>query len=152
MIPERLSRSNPRARPKEDHSHAATAHERAAVVATFSSVWPAPAGRTRNGVAPRVVAHPSSRWSALLSQLAGTVGLLFEARAGKPFASTPGKVIRNQETLEVRMPMDAIDLDLRRAGLDRDPGWIPWLRQRVIITFIGPDDGTDEDGREARGA
>jgi hypothetical protein len=28
MIPERLSRSNPRARPKEDHSHAATAHER----------------------------------------------------------------------------------------------------------------------------
>jgi hypothetical protein len=27
--------------------------------------------------------------------------------------------------------MESIDLSLRRAGRDRDPGWVPWLRKPV---------------------
>jgi hypothetical protein len=29
--------------------------------------------------------------------------------------------------VEIRMPLAEVDLDIRRAGLDLDPGWVPWL-------------------------
>jgi hypothetical protein len=34
--------------------------------------------------------------------------------------------------------MERIDLALRRSGLDRDPGWVPWLQRVVRIEFV-PD-------------
>ncbi len=34
----------------------------------------------------------------------------------------------------------SVDLAVRRAGLDRDPGWVPWLEKRVRFAF-GEDDG-----------
>jgi hypothetical protein len=30
-------------------------------------------------------------------------------------------------TLQVRFPLDAADMRLRRLALDVDPGWVPWL-------------------------
>jgi hypothetical protein len=33
------------------------------------------------------------------------------------------------------MPMEAIDIDLRRAGLDLDPGFLPWLGRKVEFVF-----------------
>ena len=47
----------------------------------------------------------------------------------------PARVIVTDEELEIRMPMDRIDLAVRRAGFDRDPGWVPWLRKRVRFVF-----------------
>jgi len=35
------------------------------------------------------------------------------------------------------MPLGAIAIDLRRAGLDFDPGWTPWLRRKVRVAFRG---------------
>lgn len=41
----------------------------------------------------------------------------------------------DEETIRIRMSGDAIDLAVRRAGLDRDPGWVPWLNRTVRILF-----------------
>jgi hypothetical protein len=39
------------------------------------------------------------------------------------------------ERLEVVMPMTAVDVDMRRAGLDFDPGYAPWLKRRVEFVY-----------------
>ena len=35
--------------------------------------------------------------------------------------------------VEVHLPLDGIDVAVRRAGLDVDPGWVPWLG--IVVTF-----------------
>jgi hypothetical protein len=37
--------------------------------------------------------------------------------------------------MDVILGAGALDLDARRSGLDRDPGWIPWLRRTVRFVF-----------------
>jgi hypothetical protein len=39
------------------------------------------------------------------------------------------------DPLRVLMPMERIDIDLRRAGLDLDPGYLPWLQRKVVLSF-----------------
>jgi hypothetical protein len=34
------------------------------------------------------------------------------------------------------MPLEAADLRLRRAGLDSDPGWVPWFGRIVSFHFV----------------
>jgi len=90
--------------------------------------------------------------SALLTQAAGTLAHMFAARAGadpharhrhfvERYFRVPALVAMTPGTLDVRMSMDVVNLDVRRAGLDIDPGWIPWLNRRVTFTF------EDTDGR-----
>jgi hypothetical protein len=38
--------------------------------------------------------------------------------------------------MTIRLPMERVDLDVRRAGLDRDPGWVPWLGRCVRFEFV----------------
>lgn len=45
----------------------------------------------------------------------------------------PGWVSLSQTHVEVWMPLRDIDLRIRRAGLDIDPGWVSWLGQ--VIRF-----------------
>ena len=54
----------------------------------------------------------------------------------------PGRIALAPETMTILLPMDRIDIALRAAGLDRDPGWVPWLQRTVRIEFepVGPDD------------
>lgn len=39
---------------------------------------------------------------------------------------------------ELTWPLAAIDLALRRAGWDQDPGWLPWLGRTVRLRFGDP--------------
>lgn len=39
------------------------------------------------------------------------------------------------DPLRVVIAMEHADIDLRRAGLDRNPGFLPWLGQKVEIVF-----------------
>jgi hypothetical protein len=84
--------------------------------------------------------------TALLTQAAGSLAFLFAARAGAAGVSSPAQLVERHlavparitvagEEMEIRMPMDRIDLAVRRAGLDRDPGWVPWLERRVRFAF-----------------
>ena len=36
--------------------------------------------------------------------------------------------------LEVRFALDDADVRVRRAGLDLDPGWLPWLG--CVVRFV----------------
>ncbi len=85
-------------------------------------------------------------WSAALAALVvGAPATLFAARLGpdavaveaaadfaRHWISRPGRVRRVDERLDILIAADeARDLALRRAGLDRDPGWMPWLGRTV---------------------
>ena len=48
----------------------------------------------------------------------------------------PGHVYVTRTHVDVVQSIDAADLNLRRAGLDRDPGWCPWLRRVVQFFFV----------------
>jgi hypothetical protein len=104
--------------------------------------------RARRDAAMRrllVPTAPSAPAAALLAQLAGTPSLLFAARAGAAFDSAaafvarhlarPGHVRLGPEQMDIIFGADAVDHDVRRAGLDRDPGWLPWLRRTVRFVF-----------------
>jgi hypothetical protein len=126
-----------------------------AALELFLSVWPVsapPPGRARalEGTDGRaVIAAGSSAASALLSQLAGTLSLVFATRVGfvargsaaaheqltERYLTVPSLIVDGAEAIDVRMPMESIEVAVRRAGLDRDPGWVPWLARTVIITF-----------------
>lgn len=38
--------------------------------------------------------------------------------------------------VDIVMPLEAADLRLRRAGLDADPGWVPWFGRIVTFHFV----------------
>lgn len=51
-----------------------------------------------------------------------------------------GRVSWTATHVDVGMPLSAVDLRVRRAGLDLDPGWVPWLGQVVRVHY--EDEGT----------
>ena len=144
----------------------------AAGVAAFLSVWPGSfpppqarevllgldtSGRLRATPAPvpraaaLLPAAPTPPAAALLAQVCGAMAELFVVRtADAPAAAEvvshylaiPGYVALAPEAMTVVLPMAGIDVAARRAALDRDPGWIPWLGRTVRIEFV-PQGGGD---------
>ena len=47
----------------------------------------------------------------------------------------PGQLTVTAWDAELAWPLDSIDLALRRAGWDQDPGWLPWLGRRLRWRF-----------------
>jgi hypothetical protein len=96
--------------------------------------------------------------TSVLAQLCGGVLSLFHARVmahggaevadfaglAARYLAVPGRIALapKTKTMTILLPMDRIDTALRAAGLDRDPGWVPWLQRTVRIEFepVGPDD------------
>jgi hypothetical protein len=94
---------------------------------------------------------PSARATALLAQTIGVLCFLLQARAGatdipnaesfvERYIQLPARVRVTAEDLTVTMPADAVKVELRRAGLDRNPGWVPWLQKTVRFEFAEPND------------
>jgi hypothetical protein len=139
----------------------------AAALGAFLARWPRAAGRLAAAPAlaeiepERLLASPvpaegPRSWApaasdhcagAVVMQLAGAVTLLALARIdgtapALPATLTahlaiPGEVVDSGETRTVRMPADGVALAVRRAGLDRDPGWVPWLQRLVRFEYAG---------------
>jgi hypothetical protein len=97
---------------------------------------------------------PSAPAAALLALVAGAPCLLFAARAGAPGPDTadafvarhlarPARIQLGPERMDVILSSSDVDLDVRRAGLDRDPGWLPWLRRTVRFIFEERDPVTN---------
>jgi hypothetical protein len=89
---------------------------------------------------------PSAPAAALLALVAGAPCLLFAARAGALASDTAAAFVARHlarlarihlgpERMDVILGSHDIDFDVRRAGLDRDPGWLPWLRRTVRFIF-----------------
>ena len=62
----------------------------------------------------------------LLVELANVVTTGHGLRT-RAVARRPGLVTGGPGWLEVQLPLSSVDLAIRRAGLDLDPGWVPWL-------------------------
>jgi hypothetical protein len=74
--------------------------------------------------------------AALVSLLvAGSAATLFEARVGTRTFALSGRIHDDGETRIVTVPMGEVSIEVRRAGLDQDPGWIPWLSRSLRIVF-----------------
>ena len=89
--------------------------------------------------------------TALLAQVAGSLSYLFAARAAggwsgqardflERYLYLPAQVRVVPESLTVIFQADRIDMALRRAGLDKDPGWVPWLGRQVGFEFADAGD------------
>jgi len=73
--------------------------------------------------------------------------LALDASAGAPRAASlrarsvrralaiPGRLYVTSSHVDVVIPLDCIDLRVRRAGLDRDPGWLPSHGRVVYFHF-----------------
>lgn len=48
---------------------------------------------------------------------------------------TPGRLFAGATHVELHLPLDRIDIAVRRAGLDRDPGWTPDLGRIIRFHF-----------------
>jgi hypothetical protein len=93
--------------------------------------------------------------AALLALVIGAPCLLFAARAGgEPLASAEafvnrylalsGHIRTGPEQMEILVRGEDVDLAVRRAGLDRDSGWLPWLRLTLRFTFEEPKSGSGD--------
>jgi hypothetical protein len=133
-------------------------------IARFLRVWPhaappitsAPAlaeldrtGRVRPthklAALPWLTGAPQVAWRAVVSQIGGAAAMLLTLRASistqspetfrDRYLAVRGTIASSSDELVVTLPMERIDLAIRRAGLDRDPGWVPWLKRAVSIEF-----------------
>ncbi len=55
-------------------------------------------------------------------------------------ACRPAWVTVTPTHADLVLPMTAADLRVRRRGLDRDPGWVPWIGRIVSFHFVAGDD------------
>jgi hypothetical protein len=88
----------------------------------------------------------SAAAAALLALLIGAPCVLFAARAGfsgggttqafvAKYLARPAQLHMTADSMQVHLDADAADLEVRRAALDRDPGWVPWLNRHVSFAF-----------------
>lgn len=100
--------------------------------------------RPREDVNPRgllLPEAPSAPAAALLAMVAGAPCALFAARAGPVvdsvedfkarYIARPARIRIGPEWLEIVLGAAEVDIVVRLAGLDRDPGLVPWLQRNV---------------------
>jgi hypothetical protein len=51
-----------------------------------------------------------------------------------------GVVSITQTHIDIVLPLNDIDLRVRRAGLDQNPGWVPWLGLIVAFHYVAAED------------
>lgn len=83
-----------------------------------------------------------ARTAAVVARCAAALVSVFCARLGVPpnvdlvrkYLCVPARM-ELDDPLCVVIPMERINIDLRRAGVDRDPGYLAWLRRKVVLQF-----------------
>jgi len=95
--------------------------------------------------------EPAAR---LATAVIGTAAALFEWRTDEPCAASgaafverwlriPGRLEDAGEALVVHLRAEDVAFPIRRAGLDRDPGYVPWLQRAVRLCFEGDEPEDD---------
>jgi hypothetical protein len=46
-----------------------------------------------------------------------------------------GRIYTTPTSIDITMPMSSVDLQIRRAGLDIDPGYVPWFGRVVHFHY-----------------
>jgi len=64
-----------------------------------------------------------------------------EARLGlASLIRRPARLAATKTHLELFFPLSQVDLRIRRAGLDIDPGWVPWLGRVIYFHYRTPEE------------
>jgi hypothetical protein len=69
------------------------------------------------------------------------LGRTLSLKVARGLLRRSGQIVLTEQTVTVIQPVEAIDIDLRRAGLDADPGWLPWLGKTLSFRFVGGEEG-----------
>jgi hypothetical protein len=51
-----------------------------------------------------------------------------------------GRIAATRTHVDVVFTLAQVDLAVRRAGIDIDPGWVPWLGRVVRFHYLGRTD------------
>jgi hypothetical protein len=55
----------------------------------------------------------------------------------------PGQVMATRTHIDVFLDPRRVEMRVRRAGLDLDPGWVPWLGRVVLFHYAQPPESLD---------
>jgi hypothetical protein len=74
----------------------------------------------------------------IATAVAGELAELLERKPEEEIVATVcsrrAEIVADPGWIEVRLDTAELDIDVRRAGLDLDPGWLPWLG--VVVRFV----------------
>jgi|GEM_PF-1400104 len=85
------------------------------------------------------LAPPAAWW---LARVRGFIAYLLSRALDKSLDASeslicrPGMLVVSHTHVDLSLPLDAIDIAIRRCGLDRDPGWAPDLGRIVYFHFV----------------
>ena len=89
---------------------------------------------------PREPAPDLARWVARLggyarARLAAALSVADPATVGEVVLAHPAEVLVTPAHVDVRLSLAELPLEIRLAGLDRDPGWIPAAGRFLAFHF-----------------
>jgi hypothetical protein len=99
---------------------------------------PAPADPAPTWAEDAALDAAAAVWAAVTVALVDGPGERTAAETAdrvRAIAARPATVRREPGWVEVELPLETVDLDVRRAGLDLDPGWVWWLGQVVRFGY-----------------
>lgn len=76
----------------------------------------------------------------LLAIFESSTGHVVEPGAFDRYFARPGRIEIDTDVIRVVQPLETIDIDIRRSGLDRDPGWLAWVGKRLVFVFESEED------------
>ena len=85
--------------------------------------------------------HPVARWVARLGAYADArirlaLGLGADTRVASVLLAQPARVLVSPSHVNVVLELATLPLEVRVAGLDRNPGWIPAAGRFVAFEFV----------------
>lgn len=76
----------------------------------------------------------------LLAMFGAMTGADFAGGAADTHLARTGHVLVGNGEVIIVQPLAQIDIDVRRAGLDTDPGWLAWRDVTLRLAFVGDED------------
>lgn len=73
--------------------------------------------------------------AALCAVVCERLGVPWQAATVRALTARDGAITVTADEIRVELALATVEVDVRRAGLDFDPGWIPWLARTVRIVF-----------------
>ena len=78
--------------------------------------------------------------AALAAVVASRLDRAWDPAIARALVACDGAFTLDPDEIRIELPLATVDVDVRRAGLDADPGWVPWLERRVRVIYV-PGDG-----------
>ncbi|HJQ02659.1 MAG TPA: hypothetical protein VJ851_13750 [Jatrophihabitans sp.] len=101
----------------------------------LAGLVPAPAGLDEPTPAEsdRLAGH-AERWASVTAARLDEPDAVDPMELVQELAARPGVVFAEPGWIEIHLALDGVRLDVRRAGLDVDPGWLRWLA--AVVRFV----------------